>query len=80
MYHEDYYEPSVMDDILDEFRQKCKEVLLDDINTEIGSIKHTNEYLRKENDELKKALSKTEKDLRELKKNMIRLLIQDMQQ
>ena len=68
--YEDYYEPSVMDEILDEFRQKCKEVLLDDINTEIGSIKHTNEYLRKENDELKKALSKTEKDLRELKKNM----------
>ena len=69
MYYEDYYEPSVMDEILDEFRQKCKEVLLDDINTEIGSIKHTNEYLRKENDELKNALSKTEKDLRELKKN-----------
>lgn len=68
--YEDYYEPSVMDEILDEFRQKCKEVLLDDINTEIGSIKHTNEYLTKENDELKKALSKTEKDLRELKKNM----------
>jgi hypothetical protein len=69
MYYEDYYEPSVMDEILDEFRQKCKEVLLDDINTEIGAIKHTNECLRKENDELKKALSKTEKDLRELKKN-----------
>lgn len=68
--YEDYYEPSVMDEILDEFRQKCKEVLLDDINTEIGAIKHTNEYLRKENDELKKALSNTEKDLRELKKNM----------
>ena len=69
MYYEDYYEPSVMDEILDEFRQKCREVLLDNINTEIGSIKHTNEYLRNENDELKKALSKAEKDLRELKKN-----------
>lgn len=67
--YEDYYEPSAMDEILEEFQQKCREVLLDDINSTIGSIKHTNEYLTKENDELKKALSQAEKNLRELKKN-----------
>lgn len=67
--YEDYYEPSVMDEIFKEFQQKCREVLLDDINSTIGSIKHTNEYLTKENDELKKALSQAEKNLREVKKN-----------
>ena len=32
MYYEDenYYEPSVMNELLDEFQQKCREILLDD--------------------------------------------------
>jgi len=68
--YEDYYEPSVMDEILEEFQQKCREVLLDDINSTIGSIKQTNEYLKKENDDLKKALSQAERNLRESNKNM----------
>ena len=72
MYYEydtGYYEPSVMDELLEEFQSKCKEILLDDINSEIGAIKHENEYLKKENDKLSKALSQTEKNLRETKKN-----------
>lgn len=68
--YEEYYEPSVMDEILEEFQQKCREVLLDDINSTIGSIKQTNEYLKKENDDLKKALSQAERNLRESNKNM----------
>ena len=67
--YEDYYEPSVMDEILEEFQQKCREVLLDDINSTIGSIKQMNEYLKKENDDLKKVLFQTEKSMRDLKKD-----------
>jgi hypothetical protein len=67
--YEDYYEPSIMDELLEEFQQKCKEILLDDINSKIGSIKHDNEYLKKENDKLKAALVQAEKDLKESKKN-----------
>ena len=73
MYYEydtGYYESSVMDEILEEFQQKCREVLLDDINSTIGSIKQTNEYLKKENDDLKNALSQAERNLRESNKNM----------
>lgn len=72
MYYEydtGYYEHSVMDELLDEFQQKCKEILLDDINSTIGSIKHDNEYLQKENEKLKAALAQTEKSLREAKKD-----------
>lgn len=67
--YENYYEPSVMDDLLGEFQQKCKEILLDDINSTIGSIKHENEYLKNENDKLKTALTQAEKSLRESKRD-----------
>ena len=39
-----YYEPSIMDELLDEFQQKCREILFDDINSKIGVIKHENEF------------------------------------
>lgn len=71
MYYEydtGYYEPSVMDELLEEFQQKCKEILLDDINSKIGSIKHDNEYLKNENDKLRAALAQAEKSLREIEK------------
>ena len=77
MYYEydtGYYEPSVMDELLEEFQSKCKEILLDDINSEIGAIKHENEYLKKENDKLSKALSQAEKNIRETKKQLFILL------
>lgn len=67
--YEDYYEPSVMDELLDEFQQKCKEILLNDVNSTIGSIKHESEYLKKENERLMTVLSQAEKNLRESKKN-----------
>lgn len=72
MYYEydtGYYEHSAMDELLEEFQQKCKDILLDDINSEIGSIKHDNEYLKKENDNLKTSLAQAEKSLREAKKD-----------
>lgn len=67
--YEDYYEPSAMDAIFEEFQRQCREVLLDDVNSTIGSIKHENDYLKKENSSLKTALAQAEKDLKESKKN-----------
>ena len=72
MYYEDenYYEPSVMNELLDEFQQKCREILLDDTNSKISEIKHENEYLKQENELLKAALSKAERNLRDTNKNI----------
>ena len=72
MYYEDenYYEQSVMNELLDEFQQKCREILLDDTNSKISEIKHENEYLKQENELLKAALSKAERNLRDTNKNI----------
>ena len=58
MYYEydtEYYEPSIIDGLLEEFQQKCKEIFLDDVNSKIGSIKHDNEYLKNENESCKQS-------------------------
>ena len=72
MYYEydtGYYEQSEMDELLSEFKEKCTKILLEDVNSQMGIIKHESEYLRKENERLMTALSQAEKSLRELKKN-----------
>lgn len=65
-----YYGQSVIDELLEEFENKCKEILLDNIGSEIGAIKYENAYLKKENEKLSKALSQAENNLRETKKNV----------
>lgn len=76
--YKDYYEPSAMDELLDEFQQKCKEIFLDDINSTIGSIKYENGYLKNENDKLKAALANAEKNLRESKKDSERFVLMEV--
>lgn len=65
--YENYCEPSEMDELFNEFQQKFKTLMLEDTNSTIGSIKHENEYLKKENKELKEALLTSEKSLKESK-------------
>ena len=65
--YENYCNPSEMDELFNEFQQKFKDIMLEDVNSVIGSIKHENEYLKKENKELKEALSIAERNLRESK-------------
>ena len=65
--YENYCEPSEMDELFNEFQQKFKTLMLEDTNSRIGSIKHENEYLKKENKELKEALLTSEKSLKESK-------------
>lgn len=59
--YEEYYEPSAMDEILEEFRQKCTEVFLDDMNSRIGSIVHEKDYYEKESARLQKENMQLEK-------------------
>lgn len=58
----DEYEQSEIDNILEEFKQRCEEVLLEDVNTTIGKINSDNARLQTENAKLKKLLDASEKN------------------
>lgn len=78
MYYEydtGYYEQSEIDELLSEFKEKCTKILLEDVNYQIGMIKHESEYLRKENECLMTALAQAEKNLREAKKDAERFAL-----
>lgn len=73
MYYESdtgYYELSAMEELINEFQGKCKELLLNDVNSEISAIKRDNEYLKAENEELKIALAQAKKDITESSKTI----------
>ena len=80
MYYEydtGYYEQSEMDELLSEFKEKCTKILLEDVNSQMGMIKHESEYLRKENERLMTALAQAEKNLREAKKDAERFALME---
>lgn len=62
--------PSEVEELFNEFQQKFKDIMLEDVNSTIGSIKHENEYLKEENKMLKEALSKAERNLRDSKNTL----------
>jgi regulator of replication initiation timing len=66
-YEEPYYEPSVADEILIEFQQKMKDVLLESIKSEIKSIAEENSTLRAENKKLKEKQHEVDRRERDLK-------------
>lgn len=75
MYYESdtgYYEMSAMDELVNEFQEKCKKLLLNDVNSEISAIKESNECLRTENEKLRTALAQAEKTAKELDKTIKR--------
>lgn len=78
MYYEyatGYYEQSELDELLSEFKEKCTKILLEDVNSQMGMIKHESEYLKKENERLMIALSQAEKSLRESEKDREKLAL-----
>lgn len=80
MYYEydtGYYEQSEMDELLTEFKEKCTKILLEDINSQMGMIKHESEYLKKENERLTTALYQAEKSLRGSKKDVERFSLME---
>lgn len=76
-YDEDerYFEPSLADDIVLEFKEKMKDVLLDSVKQDISAIKAKNEALIKENEELKSnrdRVNALERSVQYEKKNLLR--------
>jgi len=65
--YDNYYEPSELDTILDEYKDKCKSVLLSKIQSEIKSLREENETLKSKNDIFQKRESEITKKERELK-------------
>jgi len=53
-YEENIYEPSPLDDLMKEYKEKCKTILLSNVQDEIEAIKSRNTSLEKENTELRK--------------------------
>jgi len=71
---EPYYEPSLVDDILNEYQQKMKDALLESVKHQIEKTKTDNENLKAENKKLQKQVSEINQKERELetqKKNLI---------
>ena len=76
-YEERYYEPSQLDMIVDEYKEKCKEVLLQDVKNEMTRLRNENtnlkslneSYMKREND-----ISKKERDIKYESDNLKRNL------
>jgi len=66
-YDEEYYEPNAYEEIVMEYQQKMKEVLLGTIKVEIEDIKDENARLKEENKKLKDAKYQVDNKERDLK-------------
>jgi len=78
--YENYYEPSEVDCLLDEFKEKCKEHLLPNIKVEIDSLKQENNRLELKNDEYKKReneITNKERDLKYKEDNLKKEVINE---
>lgn len=62
-YDEEYYDPSVMDEILEEFQEKCRAAFIADANSKLGAIKCANDQLEKENGVLRTILAEAQRNL-----------------
>jgi len=75
MYYDDepYYEPSLADEILNEYQQKMKDALLDSIKYQIEKTKKENQNIKDENIKLRQQvneISNRERELEIQKKNL----------
>lgn len=72
-YEESYYEPTIADEILMEFQQKMKDVLLESVKYQIEKIKEENIQIKEQNNKLQEQVNKIAQKERELeikKKNL----------
>ena len=79
-YEPNYYEPSVADDILMEYREKMKVALLDSVKNDIESLKKENEDLKEQYQKLKQKENEVrdrEWSLEIDKKNLLRTVRQE---
>ena len=72
---ENYYEPSEVDQLVEEFKDKCREHLLPNIREEIERLNKEKNDLRNKNEEYRKresAISSKERDLKYKEENLKR--------
>jgi hypothetical protein len=70
---EQYYEPSLADEIIVEFQEKMKSVLLGSVKFEIENIKEENKNLKKQNEKLQNQVNQIKQkeiELEHLKSNL----------
>jgi len=73
--YENYYEPSEVDQLVDEFKDKCREFLLPNIKEEINSLNKENSELKTKNEEYRKReneINSKERDLKYKEENLKR--------
>lgn len=81
-YNETYYEPSDLDLILNDYKEKCKDILLSSIQNEINSLIENNKSLEERNKELRnevRNLDKLKQDFERDKNKYIRDGIENYQ-
>jgi len=66
-YEERYYEPSQLDIIVDEYKEKCKEVLLQDVKNEMARLRNENANLKSINESYIKRENEISQKERQLK-------------
>lgn len=73
-YDENIYEPSPLDNLMKDYKEKCKTILLGSVQSEIAAIKESNTYLENENKKIrenshniKSQLSLNEENLNQFK-------------
>ena len=77
---QNYYEPTIADEILMEYQQKMKDALLETVKLEIQDIENENVRLKNENKEYKKRendLSNKERNLKYKEENLKREVINE---
>lgn len=68
-YDTDYYEPSELESILAEYKDKCKEILLSTIQNEINQLRDENESLQESNKELRNKVWSIDKLKQEIERD-----------
>lgn len=74
-YDEQMYEPTPLDELFVEYREKCKTILLSSVQNEINAIRNENSMLKVKNEEYKKReneISRKEIDLKYKEDNLKR--------
>jgi len=68
-YNEEIYEPTLLDELFIEYREKCKTILLTSVQDEINNIKNNNTKLNEENMKLRIKINELKSEIKLLNDN-----------
>jgi len=66
-YNEQIYKPTPLDELLMEYREKCKTILLASVQSEIDNIRKNNDLLKEENNKLRNEIRQLKDEVKLLK-------------